>query len=136
MIEQIKDLPPNMVGFRSSGEVTKDDFDLVHQQVDLLVENTGKLNYLLFMDNDVSDFTIGAWIQDKLLGLQNIIDWNRVAIVSDSEGVIKFTNVFSKLIPGEFRGYHKKDYLEAVAWVSEKAIVIENEDEKSKNPRR
>jgi len=132
MIEQIMDLPPNMVGFRSVGEVTKDDFDLVHQQVDLLVETTGKLNYLLFMDNSVSDFTIGAWIQDKLLGLQNIIEWNRVAIVSDSEAIIKFTNVMGKLIPGEFRGYLKKDYLEAVNWVSEKAIVIENE--KSKKP--
>lgn len=136
MIEQIKDLPPNMVGFRSVGEVTKDDFDIVHEQVDLLVENTGKLNYLLFMDNEVGDFTIGAWIQDKLLGLQNIIEWNRVAIVSDSEGVINFTNIFSKLIPGEFRGYRKKDYLDAVAWVSEKAIVVENEGEKSKKRKR
>jgi len=120
MIEQIKDLPPNMVGFRASGEVTKDDFDIVHTEVEKLVDEIGKLNYLLFLDNSPADFTAGAWMQDALLGIRNITEWNRAAIVSDSDAVIGFTNVFSKVIPGEFRGFHKNDYLEAVSWTSEK----------------
>jgi len=120
MIEQIKDLPPNMVGFRSSGEVTKDDFDIVHTEVEKLVNNIGKLNYLLFLDNSPADFTAGAWMQDALLGIKNITEWNRAAIVTDSDAVIGFTNAFSKVIPGEFRGFHKSDYLEAVSWTSEK----------------
>jgi len=120
MIEQIKDLPPNMVGFRSSGEVTKDDFEIVHTEVEKLVNNIGKLNYLLFLDNSPADFTAGAWMQDALLGIKNITEWNRAAIVTDSDAVIGFTNAFSKVIPGEFRGFHKSDYLEAVSWTSEK----------------
>ena len=118
MIVQIPGLPDNMVGFRSDGEVTKDDFDIVHLQVANLVEKTGKLNYLLFLDNSPADFTMGAWLQDALLGIKHITKWNRAAIISDSEGVIKFTDAFSKLMPGEFRGYHKAEYNEAVDWVS------------------
>lgn len=119
MIEQIKDLPSNMVGFRSSGEVTKDDFDKVISEVERIVEKTGKLNYLLFLDNSPSDFTIGAWMQDAFIGLKNILKWNRAAIVTDSETIIGFTNAFSVLMPGEFKGFHKKDMMEAIEWTSE-----------------
>jgi hypothetical protein len=118
MIVQIPGLPDNMVGFRADGEVTKEDFDIVHLQVADLVEKTGKLNYLLFLDNSPADFTMGAWLQDALLGVKHITKWNRAAIISDSEAVIDFTAVFSKVMPGEFRGYHKTDYNKAVDWVS------------------
>lgn len=118
MIVQIPDLPENMVGFRADGEVTKDDFEVIKHQVASLVEKTGQLNYLLVLDNSPADFTLGAWIQDALLGINHITRWNRAAIISDSEAVINFTDIFSKVMPGEFRGYHKADYDEAVAWVS------------------
>jgi len=83
-----------------------------------LVKKTAKLNYLLFLDNSPKDFTIGAWFQDALLGINHITRWNRAAIISDIEAVITFTDGFSKVMPGEFRGYHKSEYQAAVDWVS------------------
>jgi hypothetical protein len=91
MIHKINDLPPNMVGFRSTGEVTKEDFDLVISEVGTIVDKMGKLNYLLFLDNSPANFTVGAWLQDALLGIKNLANWNRAAIISDSEAIIKFT---------------------------------------------
>ncbi|KGO91946.1 SpoIIAA family protein [Flavobacterium subsaxonicum] len=120
MIVQIPNVPDTMVGFRADGEVTKEDFEIVKKRVEELVEKTGKLNYLLFLDNSPKDFTLGAWIQDALLGINNIAKWNRAAIVSDSESVIKFTDLFSKVMPGEFKGYPKAEYEQAVNWVSER----------------
>ena len=120
MIEQIKDLPSNMVGFRSSGEVTKDDFDIVLEEVKKVVERTGKLNYLLFLDNSPADFTLGAWMQDAFLGIKNLTKWNRAAIVSDSEAVKKFTDAFSVIMPGEFKGFEKNQLQNAIDWTSEK----------------
>lgn len=120
MITPIPGLPNNMVGFRTEGEVTKDDYQIVNFQVANLVEKTGQLNFLFFLDNSPKDFTMGAWFQDAMLGLSHLTKWNRAAIVSDLEGVIKFTDVFSKIAPGEFRGYHKADFQKAVDWVSEK----------------
>ena len=119
MIEQIQNLPANMVGFRASGEVTKEDFEPVFDAVRKSVEKNGKLNYLLFLDNSPADFTMGAWLQDALLGLQNITKWNRAAIVTDSDAVIAFTNAFSILMPGEFKGFHKAEMPHAVDWVAE-----------------
>ena len=120
MIQQITDLPENMVGFRASGEVTKDDFDIVLQKVEEIVEKTGKLNYLLYLETSPANFTIGAWVKDGLLGVQNLTKWNRAAIVSDSEMVKKFTDVFSDIMPGEFRGFEMDNLQHAIDWTSEK----------------
>lgn len=125
MIEQIHNLPDNMVGFRSSGEVTQDDFKLVKTKVSQLVEKTGKLNYLLFLDNSPADFTFGAWVQDALLGIKNITKWNRAAIISDSETVDKFTTFFSKIMPGEFKVFQKNDLERAIEWTSERIDIKE-----------
>ncbi len=122
MITQINNVPDNIVAFRSSGEVTQDDFETVFPKVEELVERTGKLNYLLELENSPADFTAGAWLQDALLGLKNITKWNRAAIVTDSEQVRAFTDAFSKVMPGEFRGFSKDEFDNAVDWVSEKTI--------------
>jgi hypothetical protein len=123
MIQKINDLPPNMVGFRTSGEVTKEDYDLVYQEVEKEIERTGKLNYLMYLDNSPADFTAGAWLMDAWLGLKNLTKWNRAAIVSDSDTIVKFTDIFGKVIPGEFRGFHKNEMPQAVDWVSEKENI-------------
>ena len=118
MIQQMTSLPANMVGFRSSGTVTKEDFDFVIDRVKEQVEANGELNYMLVLDNSPSDFTAGAWLNDAWLGVKNLLKWNRAAIVTDLEDVIKFTEGFSKVMPGEFRGYKKSQLQEAVDWVS------------------
>ena len=41
------------------------------------------------------------------------------AIVYDSETVQDFTEIFSKIMIGEFKGFDKKDYDTAVKWTSE-----------------
>lgn len=124
MIEKIKGLPINMVGFRTEGQVVQEDFDFVTKEVNSLVNRTEKLNYLLFLDNSPKDFTLGAWMQDAFLGIKNLTKWNRAAIVTDSETVINFTNIFSKLMPGEFKGFKKNDYQLAVDWTSEKKEIV------------
>ncbi len=120
MIEQIKNLPANMVGFKAFGEVTKDDFGPVILEVDQFVEKNGKLNYMLVLENSPKDFTMGAWFQDGFMGIKNLTNWNRAAIVTESDLVIDFTDAFSKIMPGEFRGFHKNEMQKAIDWTSEK----------------
>jgi len=119
MIQQINNLPANMVGFRASGEVTEEDFkNVVIPQVGKLVEKTGKLNYMLVLDTPIKEFTAGAWMQDAWLGIKNLTKWHKAAIITDSESVKTFTDVFSKFMIGEFRAFEKSQQDQAVAWVS------------------
>ena len=124
MIEKINDVPDNMVAFRAMGSVSQHDFtNLVIPEVEKLVSRTGKLNYMLVLDTSPKEFTVGAWLEDAFLGLKNITKWNRAAIITDSEGIQKFTDVFSALMPGDFRGFNKADIDRAIDWVSEKINI-------------
>jgi hypothetical protein len=110
--------PDNVVAFRATGEVTKEDYQaVVVPAVEKLVQRINEINFLLVLDTDVENFTAGAWVQDALLGLKNFGKWNRAAIVSDSDNVITFTNGFSYIAPGEFRGFKKDSFNIALNWV-------------------
>lgn len=121
MIHQIDNLPENMVGFRATGVITEEDFtETVMPKVKALIEKSNKLNYMLVLDTSVKNFTIGAWMKDAMMGIKHLIKWNRAAIVSDVESIRIFTNIFSLLIPGEFKGFEHKDLQAAIDWTSEK----------------
>jgi len=115
---QIISASDNIVAFRAMGEVTKEDYqNVVVPAVEKLVKQINEINFLLVLDTDVENFTAGAWMEDALLGLKNFGKWNRAAIVSDSESVINFTDKFSYIAPGEFRGFKKEDFNKALNWV-------------------
>lgn len=108
-----------MVGFRATGDVTKDDFDqIVLPAVAELVQRIDELNYLLVLDTPLKNFTLGAWIKDAMLGLNNLSKWSRCAIVSDSDNINSFTNMFGKVMPGEFKGFTPEELDSAIAWTS------------------
>lgn len=120
MITQLPNAPNNIAAFRATGqEVTQLDFDsVVMPVVKEVVEKTGELNFILVLDTPIKNFTVGAWMKDALVGLQNLTKWNRAAIVTDSEGIRKFTDIFSKLMIGEFRGFPKSNLKDAIDWVA------------------
>ncbi|MFG4003007.1 STAS/SEC14 domain-containing protein [Flavobacterium aquidurense] len=116
MIHQI-DTTDNIVAFRALAEVTKEDFlTAVVPAVEHLVKQTNEINFLLVLDTDIQNFTAGAWLQDALLGLKHLGKWKRAAIVTDSEEIITFTNGFSFVVPGEFKGFKKLDFNKALNW--------------------
>jgi hypothetical protein len=117
MIHQI-DTTDNIVAFRALAEVTKEDFlAVVVPAVEHLVKQINEINFLLVLDTDIKNFTAGAWLQDALLGLKHLGKWNRAAIVTDSDEIISFTNGFSYVVPGEFRGFKKELFNKALNWV-------------------
>lgn len=117
MITIIPEAPENVAAFNATGEVTKEDFEnLVIPYVEKKVGEFEELNYLLYLDTDLSNFTAGAWLQDLLLGLKNLTKWNRTAIVTDKEGVQNFTEIFSVLMPGEFKSFPKENLYNALYW--------------------
>lgn len=117
MIMIIPEAPENVAAFNATGEITREDFEnLVIPHVKDKVDQFGELNYLLYLDTDLDKFTMGAWLQDALLGLKNLTKWNRTAIVTDKEAVQNFTDIFSVLMPGEFKSFPKENLYNALYW--------------------
>lgn len=115
---QLIDAPDNVAAFRAIGEVTKKDYaDIVLPTVEALVKKTDELNFLLELDTDLANYTAGAWFEDAMIGIKNFTKWHRAAIVTDSDNIIGFTNAFSYIAPGEYKGFKKSDLNEALRWV-------------------
>ncbi len=119
MLSIISDLPPHVVGVRATGAVTKQDFDeVLKPALDALVKRTGKINYLLLLETTVSNFTLGAWLDDVALGLKHYTHWNRIAIVTNEKIVENFSDAFTFLLPGQSKGFTLSELVDAKEWVS------------------
>jgi len=120
MIEILPSIPKNIAAFRATGKVTKEDYQKVMvPHVNELVSRSGELNFLFLIDTEIKNFTLGAWFQDALLGLKHLASWKRAAIVIDNADAIKFTDAFSILAPGEFKGFSKEQYADALEWIAQ-----------------
>src|SRR5690349_4277061 len=119
MIEIINDIPGNVAGFIAKGKVNKTDYEnVVIPAIDALVQRQGNINFLLVLDTDLTDFTAGAILEDISVGLKHFTKWRKMAIVSGSAAINKFTDLFSYIAPGEAKGFTHEQLQEATAWVS------------------
>ena len=119
MIEKMNGLAENVIGFRASGKVTKADYETVLMPaVNDHEKKFPKLNFLLWLDTDVSNYTMGAWVDDILLGFQHLTHWHKVAIVSHSSAISKITDVFGHLVPGTYRGFKTEELEAARQWLA------------------
>jgi len=117
MIAKLQNIPENVAAFEASGIVTQSDFEnVVFPTVEEKVKLFDELNYLLYLNTGIEDFTFKAWLQDLLLGIKNLTKWNRCAIITDNNTVQNFTDIFSVLMPGEFRAFPKSKLENAVSW--------------------
>lgn len=136
MIHELKDTPNTMAGFRVLGGVTRDEFNkVVLPAVQELILRTGKLNYLFAVDQSVTDFSFGTWLEEAMIETNNTEKWNRAAIVTASGSDTFMGKAFHRIIPGEFKLFLNNEIDEAILWVSEqtsfsKQMVYQEEDDR------
>ena len=120
MIEVIHGMPAHVTAFRATGIVTRDDY---YNVINPLVKNVaiafGKINYMLVLNTELKNYTLGAWVEDALLGFRYFSKWRKLAIVTEKDGIKKFTDTFGKLIPPETKGFKMEDLSSAKRWVSD-----------------
>jgi hypothetical protein len=120
MIELIENMPDHVAAFRASGKVDKQDYEkIVFPVVDDKAKRFGKLNFLLELETPVANYTIGAWIDDALVGLKHFTQWHKIAIISDQKMVAKITDILGHFIPGKAKGFLISELAEAKKWVTE-----------------
>lgn len=119
MIGVLPDLPPNVAGFRASGDVTKDDFEKVlFPEVKKHMALSEKLNFVFYVDTPLKNFSTGAWVRDIWLGIKQFASWGKIAIISDVEKIRNFTDNISFLLPGEYKGFPVAQLQNAIRWAA------------------
>ncbi|HEY4286808.1 MAG TPA: STAS/SEC14 domain-containing protein [Puia sp.] len=125
MIGILPGIPPNVAGFKASGEVTREDYEkIVFPVIRQHVETFGHLNFVFYVDTSLKNFSAGAWIRDIWMGLKELARWHKVAIISDVERIRRFTDTISHLLPGEYKGFPTHLLEDAIRWASTEEQAI------------
>jgi hypothetical protein len=120
MVEQIPNLPDNVVGFTARGTVTASDYEsVIIPAVEALFARRAKVRFLYHLGKDFSGFEAGAMWDDTKLGLKHLAGWEKMAVVSDVEWLRAAVRIFGLAIPGHVRVFHDRELAEAKRWVSE-----------------
>ena len=121
MVYQLHNLPLNIVGFNAIENSTeKDSSETNFPKVKQRIVKIEQLNYLLVHESTVKNFTADACLKDAPINIKKLTNWKRIAIVSDSNAIKNFANLFNCLMSEEFKGCEHKDMLKAIDWVAEK----------------
>jgi hypothetical protein len=106
MLTLMTDVPENVAGFRATGKVNENDYDnILIPAINAMVEKYGKINFLLVLDNSLADFSIAALVKDIGMSIKNYSKWHKVALVSGSNTLNAFTDIFGSIMPGESKGF-------------------------------
>jgi len=119
MIEVIPGFPDHVTPFRATGTVTRNDYyTKINPLVKRVAATHGKINYLLVLNTALKNYTLGAWVEDGLLGFRYFSKWNKLAIVTEKDSIKKFTDTFGIFIPCPTKGFKLEDFASATDWIS------------------
>jgi stage II sporulation SpoAA-like protein len=122
MIERLTDMPEGTIGFRVTGEVTREDYTKVLVPDLRKAIDEGKGLRTLYLIERLDEIEPSAlWEDAKVgfdLGLRHHNEWRRSAIVTDHDWLARATRVFAWMIPGEARVFGLAEIEQAQAWVA------------------
>ena len=120
MIELIPDMPPNVVAFTATGQVTGEDYeDIIIPLVDEKIDQHDKIRLLYHLGPDFKKFTTTALWDDAKIGFHHLRGFERVAVVSDVGWIVTMAKGIGLTMPMEIRTFSNDELGEAKAWVSE-----------------
>lgn len=121
MVEKIEDMPPGTIGFRASGEVTREDYRQVLEPALREAVEAGEVRMLYVVDSEFK-MDAGAFKEDAKtgleIGLRHHSAWKRTALVTDVEWVRAAVRLLAFMAPGEVRVWGMDELEQAREWVA------------------
>jgi hypothetical protein len=122
MIEPMDGMPDGTLGFRVSGDVERSDYtDVMVPELHKAVERGGGLRTLYLIDR-LEEMEPGALWEDMKAGFDLTIRhhsaFERTAIVTDQEWLVRAARLLAWMAPGEFKVYPTANLEQAKAWIA------------------
>ncbi len=122
MIETIEDMPAGTIGFRSSGDLTGDDYrEVLIPSLKEVIERGDKVRMLFVVGENFRE-TPGGLFEDMktgaTLGAGHLSSWEKTALVTDQDWVKKAVRFFGWMAPGEIKILPLAEEEEARTWLA------------------
>jgi SpoIIAA-like len=120
MIQTLQGFPSKVLAFACKGQVTKSDYETVLiPAVEEALKQSGKLRLYYQVGPDFSGIEPGAVWDDFKVGMEHLLRWERIAVVTDVDWIRHIFRVFSFVIPGMTKVFRVGEEAKARAWVVE-----------------
>jgi hypothetical protein len=86
--------------------------------VDQVAAQFKQINFLVYLETDMDNYSMGAFLEYLKVSFEHFRKWNRMAIVTDERWVRKAYEIVSLLVHGEIRSFPLNEYESAKRWVS------------------
>jgi predicted xylose isomerase-like sugar epimerase len=120
MVEIIAGTPVNVVAVSAIGKVTGEDYEkILIPALEAALAANDKVRILYHFGPEYTGFMPAAAWDDTRIGLKHMTHYERVAIVSDDEAMMRMTRAFGFMMPGEVRLFSNGELDDALSWVAE-----------------
>ncbi len=113
MIKHLSDLPSHVVGFMCSGRITRRDYETVLMPViETTLKRHEKVRLYYRIAQDFSHIEPGV-SHDFDLGIDHLMRWDRIAIVTNLDWFRETVRALSFLLPGDVELFTLDEEVEA-----------------------
>jgi hypothetical protein len=120
MIEQLKDLPDSVIGFRAVGTVEASDYQaVVDPAIDAAIAAGHRVNLVFVLGDEFERYSLGGMWQDALLEGKPQRTWGRIALVTDHARIGEIIHGIAFLFPFDLRIFAVAAQDDAIRWASE-----------------
>jgi hypothetical protein len=121
MINQIENLPKNVIGFTYEGKVTGKDYEtILFPVLDKFTKGKKKIGMIFHFTESFNKISLKAIMDDMLAGLKYWRIIERIAIVSDNNKINHMIRAFGFLFSGEMKIFSLSEFDKATVWISKK----------------
>lgn len=120
MIEALKGFPTKVLAFACKGHVTKSDYETVLiPAVEEALKQQGKIRLYYQIDPDFTGIEPGAMWDDFKVGMEHVLRWERIAVVTDVDWIRYTFRAFSFVIPSLAKIFRVDEQEKARNWIME-----------------
>jgi SpoIIAA-like len=120
VIEMIAGLPDGVLGIEAKGEVTAEDYEQVLiPAVERQLDQHDKVRLLYLLGSEFDGYSAAALWDDTKVGMEHLLSWERIAVVTDHDSYRRLVKGFGFLMPGKVRVFDVAELEVAKAWISE-----------------
>ena len=119
MLEELQELPDNVIGVRAVGEVEDDDYeDMLVPTINDRLSRNEKIRLLYVLGAEFTGMEHDAMWEDAKLGFTTFNSYERIAVVTDADWIRRSVKAFGWLMPGEVRVFHIDRLADARSWIT------------------
>jgi SpoIIAA-like len=120
MIKPLDGFPDGVLALACEGHVTRADYERVLiPAVEKALKKPGKLRLYYQIDPGFSGIEAGAVWEDFKVGIEHLLRWERIAVVTDVGWIRHTFQAFSFVIPGTAKIFAVKEQAKAREWILE-----------------